>query len=228
MSLFIDRVFRLPRVWSNRELKKHAHLFSGDIVNVSAWKDFDKESQTYQSYFTNADSYTITNYATEKHGYQGAKGELFLDLESPLDTQLHQKFDVVFNHTTLEHIFEVNIAFENLCLLSKDIVIIVLPFLQQYHSNMGDYWRFTPLAIKRLFEKHEFTLIYQSFNSDSLASVYTYSIATRHPEKWRDQFPFKFSVVDPLSTSPQPFVGSRAFLNLRHRFRTAIKKVLKV
>jgi hypothetical protein len=229
MKFFIDRVYRLPRIWSNQELEKHAHRFRGDIVNVSAWQDFDKVSKHYRDYFTNATTYTLTNYTTESHGHQGNPNELFLDLQAPLPPELQHKFDVVFNHTTLEHIFDAQTAFTNLCSMSRDVVIIVLPFLQQYHSDMGDYWRFTPLAVKQLFEKEGFTLLYQSFNSHPNASVYTFTIASRQSEKWQGQFDFTYSIVDPNgNNSRDPLIGSRAFPNMRHRFRTLIKRFLKV
>lgn len=227
MSYFVDRVYRLPRIWSNEELGKHAHLFSGDIVNVSAWTDSDKVNRRYRDYFVNASSYTITNFGTETYGIQGLEGEIYLDLEAPLDPALQHRFDVVFNHTTLEHIFEVQTAFANLCSMSKDVVILVLPFLQQYHSDMGDYWRFTPLVIKKLFEKHQFTLVYQRFNSHPGASVYTFSIASRYPEKWQSHFDFVYSIIDPKSKTNNPYIGSRAFPNLRHRARTLVKRVFK-
>ena len=46
-------------------------------------------------------------------------------------------FDVAYNHTTLEHIYGVHKAFANICRMTKDVVIIVLPFLQQYHAEYG-------------------------------------------------------------------------------------------
>lgn len=47
----MDKKFRVPRVWSNRELEKFGHLFSGKGVNVSGWKDIDKEGKKYRDYF---------------------------------------------------------------------------------------------------------------------------------------------------------------------------------
>lgn len=32
LRFFTDRKFRIARIWSNRELKKYAHLFTGDII----------------------------------------------------------------------------------------------------------------------------------------------------------------------------------------------------
>lgn len=146
----IDRIFRLPRIWSNRELRKFSHLFTGDVVNVSGWKDEDKEGERYKNYFQNASSYSLTNYVAEARGFQGYEDEIFLDLSKPIPAELHGKFDVVFNHTVLEHVFEVNQAFENLCNMTRDILIVVVPFLQEMHGEYGDYWRFTPQAMKNV------------------------------------------------------------------------------
>jgi hypothetical protein len=188
------------------------------VVNVSGWKDIDKEGRHYRDYFVNASSYTITNYRAEARGFQGHKDEIFLDLEQGLPQELSQRFDVVFNHTTLEHIFDVRKAFANLCNLSRDIVIVVLPFLQQYHSDYGDYWRFSPLAIKRMFEENGFELLYQSFNSSEMSSVYTFTVASRHSERWRDHFRWSFSCTDPKGRGSEPYIGCHAIPNLGYRF----------
>lgn len=214
MKFFTDRVHRLPRLWSNQELRKVAHLFTGKVVNVSGWKDVDKEGSHYRDYFTNATDYLITNFETDARGFQGFENEIFLDLEQPLPDELKQQFDVVFNHTTLEHIFQINTAFNNLCAMSSDIVILIVPFLQQYHTEYGDYWRLSPLAIKRLFEENGFTLVYQSFNRHRMSSVYTFSIATRQPDKWRDQFDWTFSYRDPLVSGVEKNIGYRALPNI--------------
>lgn len=226
MNLFIDRVHRLPRVWSNRELAKFAHLFKGSIVNVSGWKDIDKEGRQYREYFVNASSYTITNYEAEARGFQGYQDEIFLDLQEQLPSTLSRKFDVVFNHTTLEHIYDVHKAFANLCDLSKDAVILVLPFLQQYHADYGDYWRLTPLAIKRLFEDNDLEILYQSFNSDRMSSVYTFTIASRHPERWKDRFDWSFSCTDPKGRGAEPYIGCHAIPNFTHKFKDFFRKVM--
>lgn len=46
-TMLCEGVFRRPRLWSNSELKKIAHLFEGWVVNVSAWKDLDKSATTH-------------------------------------------------------------------------------------------------------------------------------------------------------------------------------------
>lgn len=177
-----------PRVWSNQELRKFAHLFSGDIVNVSGWDDRDKEEGKYADYFKDKKSYTITNYKGKK-GISNLPNEIYLDLENYLPSNLEGKFDVVFNHTTLEHVFDIFGAFKNLCLLSRDVVILVVPFIEGVHElpgSFGDYWRPTYLALERLFQENGFTVLYGS--SRPILPFYHFFIASKKPEKWKGVF----------------------------------------
>ncbi len=182
----IDRKFRIPRIWSNKELAKFAELFYGRVVNVSGWRDQDKQGRTYRDYFSNAAEYILTNYKSEARGYQGnLDNEIFLDLSLPIDAALYDQFDVVFTHTVLEHIFEVDVAFENLCRMTRDIVILVVPFLQEQHGSYGDYWRFSPQAVDRLFEKNGLKTLYINCNDYRNASIYVFAIGGKIPEKWK-------------------------------------------
>jgi len=212
----IDRKFRLPRLWSNIELRKFASLFKGHVVNVSGWKDQDKEGGSYKEYFLNAETYMVTNYKTEARGFQGKEGEIYLDLTNEIPDSLVKKFDVVFNHTVLEHIYNVSKAFENLCLLSKDIVIIVVPFLQQMHGDYGDYWRFTPSTIKKMFEENGLKLLYLSFNSHANASVYIFAIGSKHSDKWAGKIVNQYSYEDKYDAGDgfDSWIGCHAISNL--------------
>jgi hypothetical protein len=227
---FVDRKFRLARVWSNRELGKFGHLFTGDVVNVSGWQDQDKEGRRYKDYFTNAKSYTITNFKSEARGFQGYDNEIFLDLSKELPEQLAGKFDVVFNHTVLEHIFEVHTAFRNVCMMTRDVVIIVLPFLQQMHESFGDYWRFSPMTIKRLFEANGLSLLYLSFNGHKKASVYVFAIASRNPEKWAGKIGNDFTYEDKRKPADGfwPYIGCHAIPNTGYRVGRRLGKLLRV
>jgi len=181
----IDRKFRVPRVWSNQELRRFAHLFTGKIINVSGYRDEDKEEGRYRDYFSSAASYWISNYKKEACGFQGdLKNEFFLDLEGDLSSELIEAYDAIYNHTVLEHVFQAQKAFLNLCRMSRDVVIIVVPFLQQQHADYGDYWRFTPSCVKRLFELAGMQLIYLNANDAESDSIYIFAIGAKQPEKW--------------------------------------------
>jgi hypothetical protein len=203
-----EGVFRKPRLWSNQELQKIAPLFSGSVINISAGKDLDKsvnqplryfftnnfdEGNPYYSYFVNASNYTITNYPNDKtiKINKNKIQEIDLDLEEDLPTELVEKYDVVFNHTSLEHIFDVFKAFSNLCKISKDTVIIVVPFVQQVHDygrGYKDYWRFTPFALDKLFEINGFTVLHRASSRLWQSSIYYLYVASKNPEKWKNHF----------------------------------------
>jgi len=218
------RVFKVPRAWSNRELRRWSPLFHGDVVNVSGWRDEDKQGGHYRDYFVNATSYRLTNHDEKACGLQGVDGEIALDLDVPVDPSLHRRFDVVFNHTTLEHVYNTHVAFRSLCELSRDIVIVVVPFLQPFHDGKdgaySDYWRFSPAALGRMFGEHGLTPLHIAFNDDWLSSVYVLAIGTRQPERWQGRFP-------PISrTHPEHggVPGARVVLKLRATLRQLLRR----
>jgi len=187
----VDRRFRIAREWSNDELKKVAHCFSGEIVNVSGWEDRDKQGGRYRDYFTAGTAYSITNYSTHS-GATGRADELELDLSTgELPAELQQRFDVVFNHTVLEHVFEVRRAFRNLCEMSRDVVILIVPFCQKQHENVNyrDYWRFTPTCMRAMFEENGFEVLYESESPHNDSAIYLFFVASRNPERWRGVLP---------------------------------------
>ena len=165
----------------------------GRVINVSAGEDVDKEGGAYRDYFSAADDYTITNYHPgSSRGYQGRDGEILLDLIGEIPEELRRAFDVVFNHTTLEHMFEVGKACANLCELSRDLVIVVVPFAQVQHAIgkvYGDYWRFTPECMHELFGTSNLEIVYESESPDADAGIYLFVVASRHPERWRSIVP---------------------------------------
>jgi hypothetical protein len=109
-----------------------------------------------------------------------------------------QAFDVVFSHTVLEHVYDVQSAVATLCALSRDVVIVVVPFVQEQHytESYGDYWRFTPMALERMFAEHGFTTIHSSWNHHRYAATYILSIASRTPDK---HIGLKSAVTSPYS-----------------------------
>lgn len=219
----INRKWLLQRYWSNKELRKFSLLFTGSVINVSGWKDDDKEGNKYKDYFNKADSYFISNWEHGDRGFQGYENEFSLDLLVELNDKLRNRFDVVFNHTTLEHIYKFKEAFRNLCRLSKDIVIIIVPFLQEMHGE-DDYWRFSPLAIKNLFEENEFKLLYLNFNNHRYSSVYIFAIGSKNPENWKDKIKYEFK-----NKINDEYCGSKAidYFPYLISFKLRLQRVLK-
>ncbi len=196
-SVFIDRASRVPRLWSNEVLKLIGSFCKGDIINISGWDDRDKEGGVYRDYFTNRLSYSVSNYVGERGtGNDGGKTHVELDLTKPIDINLEDKYDVVFNHTTLEHIFEIGIAFQNLCRMSRDLVIVIVPFAQLLHQteDFGDYWRFTPQCLRKMFENNGYSVVYESASPQKNAGIYICCIGSRKPGEWKQVFPAHQSI----------------------------------
>lgn len=213
-SDIIDNKFRVPRLWSNSELRRFAPLFKGSVVNISGWNDDDKEGHKYHEYFSNASEYAITNYGKDSdRGVQGFEGEIMLNLEKDLPTSLLQKYDVAFSHTVLEHIFDAHKAFATICKISKNFVITVVPYIQQLHGisdEVGDYWRFTPLTMKELYEENGLKLRYCSANGHTAtSSIYLFCIGNKD-NCYADHIPYRFDlkIEESAQLSPANVIGA--------------------
>lgn len=181
-----------PRYWSNQELRRLGFLFQGDVINVSGWTDSDKQGGKYHDYFPNCERYVVSNWGQGMKGKLNQTDEILLDLTQPLAETLKQQFDVVFNHTTLEHVYPIQLAFHNLCQLSRDIVILVVPFAQHTHwveGSFGDYWRLTPFTFQELFRENGFTMIYWATNENPVYAQYLLVVAAKDAKKWQDRLP---------------------------------------
>lgn len=199
-----------PRRWSNAELRKFAPLFAGDVVNVSGWRDEDKEGATYRSYFTGAARYDITNYWGSHTANDGAPDSIFLDLAAPLPPELRQRYDVAFHHTVLEHIFDIPAAFRNISGMTRDIMIMFVPFMQDEHYSpglFGDYWRFTPLCVKKLMEDNGLKLLHLGSNDSPWYPVYLFAIGSKQPDKWASRFPSPYNWETRLGKSTFTYPG---------------------
>lgn len=179
---------RGARVWSNREIARLGPAVTGDVINVSAWKDEDKEGGFYRNYFPGAASYATSNF----DGWRGDEGatDHGINLEEPAPTSLQGRFDLVFNHTTLEHVFDVHQAMRTITALSRDAVLVVVPFMQHLHGpEDGDFWRFSPYCLRRLFGANGLTVVYEAAGPRAGRIRYLTAFAVRSPERWTGRLP---------------------------------------
>ena len=84
-------------------------------------------------------------------------------------------------------------------------MVVVVPFLQQMHGDYGpegyaDFWRFTPLAMERMFRADGFEILLLDYNREPSTSVYLFVIAGKNPSTWADDFPCSYEFKDPGTT----------------------------
>lgn len=172
------------RVWSNREIALVAPHITGDVVNVSAWEDRDKEGRQYRDYFSAATSYETTNF--EGWRGEGTSANHVVDLQSPVPDELVGRFDLVFNHTTLEHIFDIHQAFRTMASMSRDAMLVIVPFMQHLHGPIdGDFWRPSPYAMRRLHQIAGLDVIRESAGPKGAKVRYLSYFSSKNPERWR-------------------------------------------
>ena len=176
-----------PRRWSNEEIRHIAPYCKGDVANISGWKDEDKEGGHYHNYFSHASTYAVTNYFGTSSHNDGEENSVFFNLTGEVPSNLVGRFDTCFCHTVLEHVFDLSKAFKNLSAITREGLLLVVPFMQNEHYAdvlYGDYWRFTPLGLRHLFESTGFHMIYLSANDSPWYPIYLVSLAVRNPTQW--------------------------------------------
>jgi hypothetical protein len=175
---------RGARIWSNEEISLIASHVRGDVVNVSAWQDEDKQGRQYRDYFTEATSYHITNYDGWRG--RGLKADYTLDLQMPAPRELVGRYDLVFNHTTLEHIFDIHQAFRTMASISRDAMLIIVPFMQHLHGPKdGDFWRPSPYAMRRLHSDAGLEILRESAGPKGGKVRYLSYFSTKQPQNWK-------------------------------------------
>ena len=187
LTLILRRAYpeQHPRVYSNYMLRRVGKLLTGDVINVSGWKDGDKEGGLYRQYFPSASLYHVSNFKGARGTDDSGEGtDLFLDLQQALPAELVGRYDVVFNHTTLEHVPNVEIAFDTLCDLTRDVLILVVPFEQEVHfisGSFGDYQRFSPGGVAHQLSKRGLTPLLVEMNETHTFAKYVFCVASKKP-----------------------------------------------
>jgi len=192
---------REARLWSNQEIRIVAGHIKGRVINISAWEDQDKEGGQYRDYFRNASQYQTSNF----QGWRGdgIVSDYNLDLEGDVHEELLHAFDLVLNHTTLEHVFDIHKAMRNLCSLSKDAVMIVVPFMQHLHGPEDrDFWRPSPYALRRIFKDNGFQIIRETAGPAGGNVRYLFYLASCRPESWQGRLPAPHAEATKVLRSP--------------------------
>jgi hypothetical protein len=178
------------RSWSNDRLRFIAKSLPNfkNALNISGNFDSDKQGEVYQNYFK-AEKYIISSYVGDKT-YSNPSKLFELDLDddiSKVASEHSKNYDLVFNHTVLEHVKNPFQAFANLenLLAPNGILISVVPFIYKFHysnGDFGDYWRFTPHTIDLLHKQSNLYVKLLEVGPSKGYEKYLISVATKGHE----------------------------------------------
>lgn len=87
-------------------------------------------------------------------------GEILCDLNLPIDTKHHCKYDLVVDTGTLEHCFNVGEAFANMCKIANigGLIISAAPMTKVNHG----FWNFSPCAYENYLVQNRFKILFMS------------------------------------------------------------------
>lgn len=170
------------RLYSNVVLRRIFSILNVDsVLNVSGWDDGDKEGNKYVNYFPSKLSrYEISSYSKDHLRADMSISKVTIDLEDRA-YKVSEKFDLIFTHTVLEHVFDQENAFRIMCESANKFVVGVAPMINVLHweETYGDYWRFTPHGIIKLINNQGFNLVHLEIGPSSSISQYIIFVAAR-------------------------------------------------
>lgn len=128
----------------------------------------------------------------------GDNVDVVVDLTRPfaeIDAKLHgRRFNTIMCTSVLEHVPNPFLIADNLqkLLASQGFLFISVPFVFRFHAYPGDYWRFTPEAIKVLFPRIDFD---RQGKYNSISSLEPEDVI-RIPEDFKTRNRFMFRPKD--------------------------------
>lgn len=153
------------RKFTNRMLREHVvGLDVESVLNVGAVQEHkDKEGSTYRKYFPQAQWYTLDfrRRDDDPHHYEA-------DLHDV--SRITERFDLILNMSTLEHVRNPFIVVKNLrgLLNPRGYMFISVPWVYKLHGlKYGDYWRFTHMAIRELHKGMDELMLERSPDADT-------------------------------------------------------------
>ena len=171
------------RTYSNACLKRILPLLNvTSVLNVSGWDDGDKEGGQYSDYFSQkVNKYEVSYFENDYLRSDTDLSKMVINLED-INYQAGEKFELVFSHTVLEHVFDQQNAFRIMCGLAEKYVVGVVPMINVLHweETYEDYWRFTPHGIRKLFENNKFKLVHLEIGPRLSISQYIIFIGARN------------------------------------------------
>jgi hypothetical protein len=139
------------------ELKNETYITREDSEKIKKWHSMPHLKKIIET----TDFFNKLGCVVDYFDFEEIRGgEIKCDLNLPIGRDHYSKYDIVIDTGTLEHCFNVGVAFENMCRLSKigGIIISAAPMTKINHG----FWNFSPCAYENYFMQNNFEILFLS------------------------------------------------------------------
>jgi SAM-dependent methyltransferase len=134
-------------------VRDHAHELYGVLL------DFGCGTKPYRGQFLHVKEYVGLDYQNPGHDHRNENIDVFYDgTKIPFEENY---FDSVLSSEVFEHVFELDATLKEIARVMKSggKILITCPFVWNLHEEPHDFARYTPHALRYLFEKNGFEIL---------------------------------------------------------------------
>jgi SAM-dependent methyltransferase len=169
LGFFINNNF-LIRTELFKNINANTNLLTGSLL------DFGCATKPYKKYITNVTEYIGVDYKIEGWEHRQNEVDVFYDGNTiPFD---NDRFDSMICTEVFEHVFNLETLLSecNRVLKPGAIALITTPFMWEEHEVPYDFARYTPYALKHLYEKHGFEIVSHIKSGNNIKVISQFSI----------------------------------------------------
>lgn len=153
-----------------KNIKLNSIFLNGSLL------DFGCATKPYKKYITNITEYVGVDYKIEGWEHRQKEVDFFYDGETiPFEDN---RFDSMICTEVFEHVFNLERLLSecNRVLKPGATALITTPFMWEEHEVPYDYARYTPYALKHLYEKHGFEIVSHTKSGNNIKVISQFSI----------------------------------------------------
>lgn len=156
----------------NKQIKTKAVELSGSLL------DFGCGTKPYKNYFINVAEYIGVDIKIEGYGWEERQKAVDFFYDGKTIPFEDNRFDSMLCTEVLEHVFNIDelLAEFQRVLKPNGIALLTTPFMWEEHEMPHDFARYTTPALKHLYEKNGFEIIYHHKTGNGIKVIAQFCI----------------------------------------------------
>lgn len=146
-------------------IKENAHFLDGKLM------DFGCGEKPYRSLLP-VDEYVGVDFENEGYSHENMSIDVYYDGKTIPFPDNH--FDCILSTEVFEHVFDIDLVLNELrrVLRPGGRMLITCPFVWNEHQMPFDFARYTSVAVKHIFDKHNFEVIKFEKKGDFVRTIF--------------------------------------------------------